>query len=155
MALLVVMYALLSEPSNLTTAWQVFVPLYAVSLLFGCCFAPLWLLWWASRRLPEPGGDRPPRRHHRPGVQRGREHRPPAALDRRRRRALRRTGPVIVSNDGSIDRTEAIARAEIAGFAYASGRVLTAPNGGQSMALNRALALTTAGDRASGSTRTA
>src|ERR1700733_8619899 len=32
-AVLVVVYAFLSEPSNLTTAWQVFLPLYAVCLL--------------------------------------------------------------------------------------------------------------------------
>ena len=58
-AMIVVMYALLSVPSNLTTAWEVFLPRYAVCLFFAIMLAPMWLLWWASRRLPEPGGDRP------------------------------------------------------------------------------------------------
>ena len=49
MALLVVAYAFLSEPSNLSTAWQVFVPLYAVCLLLALMLIPLWLLWWSSR----------------------------------------------------------------------------------------------------------
>ena len=59
--------------------------------------------------------------------------------------AERYGGPVlvVVSNDGSVDRTEQIAQAEIARLRFATGRVLTAPNGGQSAALNRALAVTT------------
>jgi cellulose synthase/poly-beta-1,6-N-acetylglucosamine synthase-like glycosyltransferase len=48
----------------------------------------------------------------------------------------------VVSNDGSHDDTEAIAWEEIFQFQYASGRVLTAPNGGQAAALNRGLSVT-------------
>jgi len=59
-ALLIGAYAFTSEQANLTTAWQVFLPLYAVSLVFTLMFAPLWLLWWANRKLPAPGPDRPP-----------------------------------------------------------------------------------------------
>ena len=59
-ALLIVCYAYLAEPGNLTSVWQVYIPLYALSILFVAMSAPLWLLWWASRRLPEPGPDRPP-----------------------------------------------------------------------------------------------
>ena len=33
-AVLVIGYAFLAEPANATSAWQVFVPLYAVSILF-------------------------------------------------------------------------------------------------------------------------
>ena len=58
-AILVIGYAFLAEPGNLTSEWQVFIPLYAVSILFGLLSAPLWLLWWTNRKLPEPGSDRP------------------------------------------------------------------------------------------------
>src|SRR6202034_4157196 len=59
--------------------------------------------------------------------------------------AERYGGPVlvVVSNDGSADRTEEIAREEISRLRFARGRVLNAPNGGQSAALNRALSVTT------------
>ena len=60
MAFLIISYAFLAEPRNATSEWQVFVPLYAVSILFVLLAAPLWLLWWTSSRLPAPGGDRPP-----------------------------------------------------------------------------------------------
>ena len=36
-AILVISYAFLAEPGNLTSEWQVFIPLYAVSILFVCC----------------------------------------------------------------------------------------------------------------------
>jgi len=55
-AAIVTTYAFLSERPNLSSQWQVFVPLYAVSLLFAIVCAPLWLLWWVTRRLPEPSG---------------------------------------------------------------------------------------------------
>ena len=55
-------------------------------------------------------------------------------------------GPVrvVVSNDGSVDGTAALAAAEIARFRYAHGEILTAPNGGQAAALNRGIAITSA-----------
>ena len=49
---------------------------------------------------------------------------------------------VVVSNDGSADRTEQIAAAAVARLRHARGSVLTRPNGGQSAALNRGLAIT-------------
>jgi cellulose synthase/poly-beta-1,6-N-acetylglucosamine synthase-like glycosyltransferase len=142
-ALLVVMYALLSEPSNLTTAWQVFVPLYAVCLLLAIMLVPLWLLWWASRRLPKPGGDRPSIDVIIPAYN---EQENIARLLRSVDVAAERYGGpvlVVVSNDGSADRTEEISREEISRLRFARGRVLNAPNGGQSAALNRALSVTT------------
>jgi glycosyltransferase involved in cell wall biosynthesis len=144
LAVLIAAYAFLSEPSNLTTAWQVFVPLYAVCLLLVIMLVPLWLLWWASRRLPEPGG-------HRPAI----DVLIPAYNEEENLARLLRSidvaaerygGPVliVVSNDGSVDRTEQIAREEIARLRFARGRILNAPNGGQSAALNRALSVTSA-----------
>ena len=53
--LLVGLYAFISQQANLGSVWQVFVPLYAVSMLFLLMFAPLWLIWWANRTLPQPG----------------------------------------------------------------------------------------------------
>jgi cellulose synthase/poly-beta-1,6-N-acetylglucosamine synthase-like glycosyltransferase len=52
---------------------------------------------------------------------------------------------VLVSNDGSLDETESLAREAIAGFRHASGEILNGPNGGQAVALNRGLAATNAG----------
>ena len=46
---LIISYAFLAEPGNLSSAWQVFIPLYAVSILFVLLSAPLWLLWWLNR----------------------------------------------------------------------------------------------------------
>ena len=57
---LIALYAYISEVSHLGSVLQVFVPLYAVSMLFLLMFAPLWLLWWVNRKLPQPGRDRPP-----------------------------------------------------------------------------------------------
>ena len=81
---LVGLYAFISQQANLGSVWQVFVPLYAVSMLFLLMFAPLWLLWWANWTLPRPGR-RPSRRgHHHPGLQRAGQHRPPAEVHRYR-----------------------------------------------------------------------
>jgi cellulose synthase/poly-beta-1,6-N-acetylglucosamine synthase-like glycosyltransferase len=143
-AVLVVVYAFLSEPSNLTTAWQVFLPLYAVCLLLTMMLIPLWLLWWSSRRVPAPDAHRPRVDVIIPAYN---EEENIARLLRSIDVAAQRYGGpvwVVVSNDGSLDRTEEIALAEVAAFRWARGRVLTAPNGGQSAALNRALAITSA-----------
>jgi glycosyltransferase involved in cell wall biosynthesis len=143
-ALLVVAYAVLSEPPNLTTAWQVFLPLYAVCLLLAIMLVPLWFLWWASRRLPEPGADRPAVDIVIPAYN---EEENIARLLRSIDVAAERYGGpvlIVVSNDGSVDRTEQIARQEIALLRFARGRILNAPNGGQSAALNRALSVTSA-----------
>jgi glycosyltransferase involved in cell wall biosynthesis len=141
-ALLVVAYAAASEPANLTTAWQVFLPLYAVCLLLAIMLVPLWLLWWASRRLPAPDGNRPPVDVIIPAYN---EEENIARLLRSIDVAAERYGGpvlIVVSNDGSADRTEEIARQEIARLRFATGRILNGPNGGQSAALNRALAVT-------------
>jgi cellulose synthase/poly-beta-1,6-N-acetylglucosamine synthase-like glycosyltransferase len=141
-ALIIVMYALLSLPSNLTTEWQVFLPRYAVCLFFAIMLAPMWLLWWSSRRLPEPGADRPPVDVVIPAYN---EEENIARLLRSVDVAAERYGGpvnVVVSNDGSVDSTEQIATREVAAFRFARGQVLTRPNGGQSAALNRALSIT-------------
>jgi glycosyltransferase involved in cell wall biosynthesis len=143
-ALIVVMYALLSVPSNLTTAWEVFLPRYAVCLFFAIMLTPMWLLWWSSRRLPQPGADRPPVDVIIPAYN---EEENIARLLRSIDVAAQRYGGpvwVVVSNDGSADRTEQIAAAEISAFRWARGQVLTRPNGGQSAALNRGLSITDA-----------
>ncbi len=141
-AFLVISYAFLAEPANATSVWQVFVPLYAVSILFVLLSAPLWLLWWTSRGLPEPGRDRPdvdvivPAYNEADNIAR--------LLRSIDIAAGRYGGPVrvLVSDDGSSDGTAQIAWAEFARFQHARGAVLSAPNGGQSAALNRALAVT-------------
>jgi cellulose synthase/poly-beta-1,6-N-acetylglucosamine synthase-like glycosyltransferase len=143
-ALLVVGYAVLSERNYLTSVWQVFVPLYAVSLLFLFMFAPLWLLWWTNRRLPSPGDDRPPVDVLVPAY--NEEENIVRLLLSIDVAAERYGGPVrvVVSNDGSTDGTEQLAREAITTFRFARGMVLSAPNGGQAAALNRALAITDA-----------
>jgi cellulose synthase/poly-beta-1,6-N-acetylglucosamine synthase-like glycosyltransferase len=143
-ALLVVVYALLSEPSNLTSSWQVFVPLYAVCLLLAVMLVPLWLLWWVSRGLPEPGADRPAVDVIIPAYN---EQENIARLLRSVDVAAERYGGpvrVVVSDDGSLDRTRQIATQQVARLRFARGSVLTGPNGRQSAALNRALAITQA-----------
>jgi hypothetical protein len=143
-AFLVIGYAFLAEPANATTAWQVFVPLYATTLLFVLLSAPLWLLWWTSRRLPQPGRDRPlvdviiPAYNEADNIAR--------LLRSIDIAAGRYGGPVrvLVSDDGSMDDTAQIAWAEFERFRYARGAVLSAPNGGQAAALNRGLAVTQA-----------
>ena len=143
-SLLVIGYALLSEPNNLTSEWQVFIPLYAVSILFVLMSAPLWLLWWTNRTLPKPGGDRPavdviiPAYNEAENI--GRLLRSVDAA------AGRYGGPVrvLVSDDGSCDATAQISRDAFARFRRARGQLLTSSNGGQAAALNRALAITSA-----------
>lgn len=143
-ALIVVAYALLSEPSNLTTEWQVFLPRFAVCLFVAIMLGPMWLLWWASRKLPKPGADRLPVDIVIPAY--NEEENIGRLLRSIDVAAARYGGPVsvVVSNDGSADRTEQIAAHEIAAFRWARGQVLTRPNGGQSAALNRALSITDA-----------
>ena len=141
-ALLVGIYAFISQQANLGSVWQVFVPLYAVSMLFLLMFAPLWLIWWANRTLPRPGPDRPPVDIIVPAYnERDNIARLLRSIDIA---AGRYGGPVrvIVSNDGSADDTGQLAAAEITRFRHARGEILTAPNGGQAAALNRAIAIT-------------
>ena len=137
-------YAYISEQSNLDSVWQVFLPLYAVSVLFIFMFAPLWLLWWVNRRLPEPGPHRPPVDIIIPAYN---ETDNIARLLRSVDVAAARYGGpvlVVVSDDGSTDDTAQVAGEEIAHFRHARGWVLTGPNGRQSAALNRAIAATEA-----------
>ena len=143
-ALLIVAYGFLSEPVNLTSAWQVFLPLYAVCLLLAIMLVPLWLLWWTNRTLPEPDDRRPPVDVIVPAY--NEEENIAQLLASVDAAAERYGGPVrvVVSNDGSKDGTERIAQQAVARFRFASGSVLTARNGGQSAALNRALAVTDA-----------
>jgi cellulose synthase/poly-beta-1,6-N-acetylglucosamine synthase-like glycosyltransferase len=143
-AILVISYAFLANPRYLTSVWQVFIPLYASSILFVLLFAPLWLLWWTVRRLPAPGGDRPAVDVIIPAYN---EAENIARLLRSIDVAAGRYGGqvwVLVSDDGSADDTARIAWREIAGFRHAFGRVLSAPNGGQAAALNRGIAVTAA-----------
>jgi cellulose synthase/poly-beta-1,6-N-acetylglucosamine synthase-like glycosyltransferase len=143
-SLIVIGYAFISEQANLTSEWQVFLPLYAVTLLFTLMFLPLWTLWWMGRKLPKPGRDRPPVDIISPAY--NEEDNIGRLLRSVDIAAGRYGGPVrvVVSNDGSTDRTEEIAAAEIAKFRHARGEILTAPNGGQASALNRGLAITDA-----------
>ena len=144
-ALLVVAYGFLSEPSNLTTAWQVFIPLYAVCLILTIMLVPLWLLSRARRGLPGPSRDLPEVDVIIPAYNEAENiARLLASVDIAAGRYGGRVR-VLVSDDGSFDGTEQIAAAAVAGFRHAEGAVLTAPNGGQAAALNRALAVTEAG----------
>ena len=143
-AALVVGFAFLSQPLQANSAWQVFVPLYAGSILFALLAAPLWLLWWTNRRLPVPGDDRPPVDVIIPAFNEAENiARCLRSIDVA---AGRYGGPVLVlvSNDGSEDSTVTLAELEFAHFEHATGRILTAPNGGQASALNRGLAVTDA-----------
>ena len=149
--LLVGLYAFISQQANLGSVWQVFVPLYAVSMLFLLMFAPLWLIWWANRTLPQPGPDRPPVDIIIPAYnERDNIVRLLRSIDVA---AQRYGGPVrvVVSDDGSVDDTAALAEAEITKFRYAhatvlpdGSRVLTRENRGQAAALNRGIAITEA-----------
>ena len=142
--LLVGLYAFISQQANLGSVWQVFVPLYAVSMLFLLMFAPLWLIWWANRTLPQPGPDRPPvdiiipAYNERDNIVR--------LLESIDIAARRYGGPVrvVVSDDGSVDDTAELAAAELAKFRYAHGEILTDRNGGQAAALNRGIKITDA-----------
>jgi cellulose synthase/poly-beta-1,6-N-acetylglucosamine synthase-like glycosyltransferase len=143
-ALIICTYAFTSTLAGGSGSWQLFLPLYAVSLLFAAVFAPLCLLWWLAPRLPVPGQDAPPVDVVIPAYNEAENiARLLASIDVAARRY---GGPVrvIVSDDGSADDTAAIARAAIVAFRHSTGQVLTTPNGGQAMALNRALALTSA-----------
>ena len=142
--LLVGLYAFISEQANLGSVWQVFVPLYAVSMLFLLMFAPLWLIWWANRTLPGPGRDRPPVDIIIPAYnERDNIVRLLRSIDIA---AQRYGGPVrvVVSNDGSVDDTAELAEAEKARLRYARAEILTGPNGGQAVALNRGIEATEA-----------
>ncbi len=144
-ALLVGAYAYISQQANLGSAWQVFLPLYAVSLLFVLMFVPLWLVWWLNPRMPQPGGpDRPPVDIIIPAY--NEEENIARLLQSIDVAAGRYGGPVqvLVSNDGSVDGTAALAEAEIARFQHARGEILNAPNGGQAAALNRGIKITSA-----------
>ena len=143
-ALLVGAYAFISQQANLQSVWQVFLPLYAVSMLFLLMFVPLWLIWWLNPAMPEPGPHRPPVDIIVPAYN---EEENIARLLRSIDVAAGRYGGpvrVVVSNDGSVDDTQYLAEAEIAAFRHAHGEVLTGPNGGQAAALNRGIALTQA-----------
>ncbi len=143
-ALLVAGYAFISQQSNLASLWQVYLPLYAVSLLFILTFAPLWLIWWSNRKLPSPGSERPAVDVIVPAYN---EEANIARLLRSVDVATGRYGgPVrlVVSNDGSTDATVQIARDEIARMRHARGEVFTGPNARQAAALNRAMAITDA-----------
>ncbi len=140
--LLVGLYAFLSQQAYLGSVWQVFVPLYAVSMLFLLMFAPLWLIWWFNPTLPNPGPDRPPVDIIIPAYN---EADNIVRLLRSIDIAARRYGGpvhVIVSNDGSVDETAELAAAEIATFRYADAKILSAENGGQAAALNRGIKIT-------------
>ena len=140
--LLVGLYAFLSQQANLGSVWQVFVPLYAVSMLFLLMFAPLWLIWWANRTLPRPGPDRPPVDIIIPAYnERDNIVRLLRSIDIA---AGRYGGPVrvVVSDDGSVDDTAELAAAEIATFRHARAEILTDENGGQAAALNRGIKIT-------------
>ena len=143
-AILIISYAFLAEPRNLTSVWQVFIPLYASSILFVLLFLPLWLLWWTVRSLPAPGDDRPAIDVIIPAYN---ESENIARLLRSIDVAAGRYGGpvlVLVSDDGSTDNTALIAGQEMARFRYARGHVLSAPNAGQATALNRGIAVTNA-----------
>ena len=137
-------FAFLSQAQEASSEWQVFIPLYSGSILFALLAAPLWLLWWSDRRLPEPGGDLPridviiPAYNEADNIAR--------CLRSVEVAAGVYGGPVrtLVSDDGSTDATAGIAEREMAEFEHAEGRVLTAPNGGQAAALNRGLSITDA-----------
>ncbi len=137
-------FAFLSEPGHASSEWQVFIPLYTGSILFALLAAPLWLLWWSQRRLPEPSEDRPPVDVIIPAYNEADNI--ARCLRSIEVAAAAYGGPVrvLVSDDGSADATAEIAAAEIRDFTHAEGRVLTAPNGGQAMAINRGLTITNA-----------
>jgi cellulose synthase/poly-beta-1,6-N-acetylglucosamine synthase-like glycosyltransferase len=94
--------------------------------------------------LPDPGPDRPPIDIIVPAY--NEEENMARQLRSIDVAAGRYGGPVrvVVSDDGSTDGTAAISREEISAFRHARGEVLSASNGGQAAALNRALAITDA-----------
>jgi len=141
---LLILYGFIALPANSTSIWQVFVPLYALSILFALACAPLSLSWWTGRRLPVPGEFRPPVDVIIPAYNEGSNiSRLLASVDIA---AGRYGGPVrvLVSDDGSTDDTATIADMEMAHFRHAFGEVVSGPNGRQAVALNRALAVSSA-----------
>lgn len=141
-ALLVIAYAILAEPGNLTAVWQVFLPLYAISILFVLMLVPLWVSWWIGRKMPAPGGELPPVDVIIPAYNEAENiARLLSSVDVA---AGRYGGPVLVlvSDDGSTDDTRDIAVAEMSRFRHARGRIVTGPNARQAAALNRGLAAT-------------
>jgi cellulose synthase/poly-beta-1,6-N-acetylglucosamine synthase-like glycosyltransferase len=142
LAVVAVLFAWMAslEPTNRV---RVLVPLYGTAIIF--LFSPALLIPFGLRRrdLPGPGRTVPidvitPAYNEEAGIQLTL-----ASIDAA---AARYGGPVrvIVSNDGSSDRTEQLAWESIADFRAARGVVLTAPNGGKAVALNRALDAATA-----------
>jgi cellulose synthase/poly-beta-1,6-N-acetylglucosamine synthase-like glycosyltransferase len=143
-ALLIAGYAFASSWGRLTASWQLFLPLYAVSLLFALTFVPLCLLWRLGARPPEPTDERPPVDVLIPAYNEAENV--ARLLDSIELAVGRYGGPVrvVVSDDGSVDETAQVAADAIARFRHARGEILTGRNGGQSAALNRALAITSA-----------
>jgi cellulose synthase/poly-beta-1,6-N-acetylglucosamine synthase-like glycosyltransferase len=137
-------FAFLSQTGEASSEWQVLIPLYSGSILFGLLAAPLWLLWWSNPRRPAPGEDRPPVDVIIPSYNEADNI--ARCLRSVEIAAQRYGGPVhvIVSDDGSQDATAQIAERELRDFEHAGGRVLTAPNGGQALALNRGMSITDA-----------
>jgi cellulose synthase/poly-beta-1,6-N-acetylglucosamine synthase-like glycosyltransferase len=143
-AVLVVCYAFLSQPQEAESVLRVLVPMYALTVTFLLLFVPLALLGRLDRFLPLPGDDRPPVDVIVPAYN---EEDNLARLIRSIDVAAQRYGGrvrLVVSNDGSVDTTEEIARQEIARLRFVQGEILSAPNGGQAAALNRGLAITDA-----------
>jgi cellulose synthase/poly-beta-1,6-N-acetylglucosamine synthase-like glycosyltransferase len=140
-AILVLAYGLLASRSRHAAAWQVFLPLDAISLLFVLIAAPLWALWWFCARLPAPDADRlaidviVPAYNEADNIEQ--------LLRSVDIAAARYGGPVrlIVSDDGSADGTPHLATEVISRLRNVRGEVLVGRNGGQSVALNRALAI--------------
>ncbi len=110
-ALLVAVYAFISQQPNLTSAWQVFLPLYAVTLLFTLMLALLWALWWAGRKLPEPGSWRPAVEIIVPAYNEEDNIASVVAACKSVAERISRNYEIIVVNDGSTDATGANALA--------------------------------------------
>lgn len=137
------MYAVLTGPAG-QTALRVLIPMYASNVLFVLLFVPLAVFGLVGRPQPPVIDDRPPIDVLIPAFNEQDN------LDRLIRSidisAGRYKGPVrmVVSNDGSQDSTEQVARTAISRLQHVRGEVLNGRNGGQAQALNRALAVTDA-----------
>jgi cellulose synthase/poly-beta-1,6-N-acetylglucosamine synthase-like glycosyltransferase len=97
-----------------------------VSLVFTLMFAPLWLLWWANRKLPEPGPGRPPVDIVVPAY--NEEDNIVRLLRSIDVAAHRYGGPVrvVISDDGSTDSTARLAAQESPRLRHAQYEILTA-----------------------------